>query len=56
MRIIYLYKVYRVRDFAMKDLGVKYLKEAIEIEDINISNSIIIDINEEWGIFGGISK
>lgn len=56
MRVIYLCEVYGVKGFAMKDLEVEYLKEITEIKDIDIPNSIIIDINKKWGIFEGISK
>lgn len=46
LEVKYLYKVYRVRISGMRGSRVEYLGGVIGIKGVDVSDSIIIDINK----------
>lgn len=56
LRVKYLCEVYGVRGSSVGGSEVEYPRKTIEMEGINIPDSIMIDINKEWGVSRGILK
>lgn len=56
MKVKYICKVYRVRSSGGRNSEIKYPARASRIKNVDISDSIIIDIDKEWGVFKEISK